>query len=327
MRTEKLRAFTLIELLVVIAIIAVLIALLLPAVQAAREAARRMQCVNNLKQIGIATHNYHDITGAIPMAGYNYWGPLLMVSAYLEQNVVYNAHNFSFRFYEAPNTTAGRVTINVFQCPSDADRLTNASGHFNYAGNAGSTSDTTAFGSTPQFNGPFNGRSRFQAFGFNAITDGLSNTAGFSEKVKGVGATMVYDPMNPTSTIVTATFAAPYTPAGDQAICLAVTPSPSAPIHTANDGTTGQGAAWNTPFASGAQYNHVMLPNTWGCNMDGKTVDPWQSTPDASSRHPGLVNVMMMDGSVKAVKSSVSKTVWWALGTMGNGEILDASSY
>jgi prepilin-type N-terminal cleavage/methylation domain-containing protein len=327
MRTEKLRAFTLIELLVVIAIIAVLIALLLPAVQAAREAARRMQCVNNLKQVGIATHNYHDVTGAIPLATYNYWGPLLMVSAYLEQNLAYNAHNFAFRFYDPTNTTAGRLTLNVFQCPSDIDRLTSATGHFNYAGNAGSTSDTTAFGTTSQFNGPFNGMSYLKPFGFNAITDGLSNTAGFSEKVKGVGATMAYDTMIPTSTIVTATFAAPYTPAGDQAICLAVPPSPSAPVHTAADGTTGQGAAWDTCFASGAQYNHVMMPNTWGCNMPGKTVDPWASTPDASSRHPGIVNVMMMDGSVRSVKSSISKTVWWALGTMGGNEIIDASSY
>ncbi len=175
-----------------------------------------------------------------------------MVSAFLEQNAVYNAHNFAFRFYEAPNTTAGRVTINVFQCPSDPDRLTNLTGHFNYAGNSGSTSDSTAYGNTAQFNGPFNGRSRYQAFGFSSITDGLSNTAGFSEKVKGIGNTMVFDPMKPTSTIVTVIFTAPYTPLTDQTTCLAVPPSPTAPIHTQNDGTTGQGAAWNTPFASGA---------------------------------------------------------------------------
>src|SRR3954447_6404943 len=156
MRTRKLRGFTLIELLVVIAIIAVLIALLLPAVQAAREAARRMQCVNNLKQLGIAIHNYHDVTGAVPMATYNYWGPLLMMTPYMEQTAVYNAHNFSFRFYEAQNTTGGRLTINTLQCPSDIDRLTTLTGHFNYAGNAGSSSDTTAFGTTSQYNGPFN---------------------------------------------------------------------------------------------------------------------------------------------------------------------------
>ena len=326
MRTRRLRGFTLIELLVVIAIIAVLIALLLPAVQAAREAARRMQCVNNLKQIGIATHNYHDVVGAIPMAGYNYWGPLMMVCAYMEQGAVYNSTNFSFRFYEAPNTTAGRVTINTFSCASDLDRLTNASGHFNYAGNAGSSADSTAFGSTPQYNGPFNGKSRTQAFGFSTITDGLSNTAGFSEKVKGIGSTMVFDPMKPTSMIVSVTFTAPYSPAVDQALCLANPPIATAPVDM-QGGTTGQGAAWNTPFASGAQYNHVMMPNTWGCNQVGKPVDPWQSTPCASSRHPGIVNVLLMDGSVKAVKVSISKTVWWALGTMAGGEIISSDAY
>ena len=325
MATRRLRAFTLIELLVVIAIIAVLIALLLPAVQAAREAARRMQCVNNLKQIGIAVHNYHDVVGAIPMVGYNYWGPLMMVCAYMEQGSVYNNTNFSFRFYDVQNTTTGRLTLNSFQCPSDTDRLTTASGHFNYASNSGSSADSTAFGTTSQFNGPFNGQSRTKAFGFAAITDGLSNTAGFSEKVKGIGSTMVYDPLKPTSMIVSVTFASPYSPSTDQAVCLAVPPTPTAPVDTQN-GTTGQGAAWNTPFASGAQYNHVMLPNTWGCNQVGKPVDPWQSAPDASSRHSGVVNVMIMDGSVKPVKTTVAKTVWWALGTMGGGEIIDASS-
>jgi len=309
---------------VVIAIIAVLIALLLPAVQAAREAARRMQCVNNLKQLGIAIHNYHDVTGAVPMATYNYWGPLLMMTPYMEQTAVYNAHNFSFRFYEAQNTTGGRLTINTLQCPSDIDRLTTLTGHFNYAGNAGCSADTTAFGTTSQYNGPFNGKKA--PIGFSSIVDGLSNTAGCSEKVKGIGATMVIDSLRPSSTIVSVTFASPYSPNADRAICLAAPPIPGATVDT-QGGTTGQGAAWNTCFAAGAQYNHVMLPNTWGCNQTGKPVDPYPSAPNAASRHSGVINVTMMDGSVKAIKSSIANTVWWALGTMSGGEIISADAY
>ena len=122
--------FTLIELLVVIAIIAVLIALLLPAVQAAREAARRIQCVSNLKQIGIALHGYHDSHNTFPAGGWIalYGQPLTnnmnigwsaSVLPWLEQNVVSAGLNFSFPYNLAVNSTAAYTVMQVYLCPSE----------------------------------------------------------------------------------------------------------------------------------------------------------------------------------------------------------------
>jgi prepilin-type N-terminal cleavage/methylation domain-containing protein/prepilin-type processing-associated H-X9-DG protein len=138
MSTGTRRGFTLIELLVVIAIIAVLIALLLPAVQAAREAARRSQCTNNLKQIGLALHNYHQAVGSFPpgkaqsaaafpygtsYAGWTDWSAQAMMLPYMEQTPIYNAINFNFcsgySYGGYCNITANNKLIASFMCPSD----------------------------------------------------------------------------------------------------------------------------------------------------------------------------------------------------------------
>jgi prepilin-type N-terminal cleavage/methylation domain-containing protein len=133
MGSRNRRGFTLIELLVVIAIIAVLIALLLPAVQSAREAARRAQCVNNLKQIGIAMHNYHSSVNSLPWGDGPWWiewSAHTLLLPYMEQTPIYNAINFSdtqpFGGIPMPvnnpaNSTATYTVINGFNCPSDMD--------------------------------------------------------------------------------------------------------------------------------------------------------------------------------------------------------------
>src|SRR5438067_11197398 len=139
MQTSKCRrGFTLIELLVVIAIIAVLIALLLPAVQAAREAARRMQCVNNLKQFGIAIHNYHSALDALPYGEFDMsdacdqWSGMPGLLPHMEQQVMYNAMNISVISSNGTacgtncptNTTVTFAKLSFYLCPSDTDRLT-----------------------------------------------------------------------------------------------------------------------------------------------------------------------------------------------------------
>src|SRR5271165_6475771 len=140
------RGFTLIELLVVIAIIAVLISLLLPAVQSAREAARRVQCVNNLKQLGLATHNYIDANNVIPPAtyprdaipGYNYpydFSPFLRLLPQIEQQTLFNATNFSLTAWNGDNITVDSTVLNALICPSDANppvpvAIANADGNY-----------------------------------------------------------------------------------------------------------------------------------------------------------------------------------------------------
>jgi prepilin-type N-terminal cleavage/methylation domain-containing protein/prepilin-type processing-associated H-X9-DG protein len=349
MRRAKSSGFTLIELLVVIAIIAVLIALLLPAVQAAREAARRAQCVNNLKQLGIALHNYHDATSSMPFGhgpfGWNDWNAQTFLLPYLEQGALYNTINFSNGIGGAApgnsfNVTAQKVQVGGYLCPSDLNRLTSPYGHINYVACEGS--DTQFFG--PQFSGLFgwvvnpnpdasgdnvaNLNRSGRSLNFRDVTDGLSNTAAFSEKVKGIGNDNgTRDPMKPTSNIFQVNFTPSATnpetvPNGYARLCNAINPGTSA-----LPGTEAAGNHYWSGHPYAGRYNHVMRPNTWACLYPINGITNGNGAVPPSSRHPGIVNVVFADGSVRAVKTTVSEPVWWAIGTRSGGEVISSDSF
>ena len=190
-------AFTLIELLVVIAIIAVLIALLLPAVQAAREAARRVQCVNNLKQVGLALHNYHDINATFPAGGWTVqgmnmgWGATILPG--VEQRALYDGLNFQFAYNGAVNSSAADTVLNVYLCPSQP-RAENRSklaadpflaGDADYGGMYGPRGLTVP----PLINNPPRGSMIFdKCLGITAITDGTSQTIQVGEAPEAINA-------------------------------------------------------------------------------------------------------------------------------------------
>ena len=344
---KKPRGFTLIELLVVIAIIAVLIALLLPAVQAAREAARRMQCTNNLKQLGLAMHNYHSALGSFPSAGWvangtNYWiinnltapghfrySSLLQVLPYLEQGTASNAMNFQLPLYDIngvdmpQNTTVYQTKITSFNCPSDtrADRGATTEFPCNYASCSGDGLPG-GDGLAGSYGSPDGVLYLNSTTTFANITDGTSQTALMSESIVGPSNSanpptaaspnpqevMVQLPLTLTNPLDIFT----YYPL-DPAACLAST-TYRYDRHT----------NWIDGDYRHTMYDHYLTPNsaTYDC-LRG----PQHGWRTARSRHPGGVNVLLADGSVRFLKSTVSQTAWRGLGTCNGGEVLSADSY
>jgi prepilin-type N-terminal cleavage/methylation domain-containing protein/prepilin-type processing-associated H-X9-DG protein len=355
-RKAHFQGFTLIELLVVIAIIAVLISLLLPAVQSAREAARRAQCVNNLKQIGLAMHNYHDAIGSFPYGqgpfGWNDWSAQIYLLPYMEQRPLYDTINFnrtigSANPSNAQNQTMMRTQYNFFICPSDVDKLTNPFGHVNYASNSGNnpqffgraTGGNTANGlflwaadpSPFTSDGTAHLNKAGQIVAIRDVTDGTSNTAAFSEKVKAIGGNgnTTYranprDLSKPLSMIysVGRSNVNEDVPNGYYALCRAINPV----TNTLADSQVMGAHYWSGhPYAG--RYNHLMTPNTWGClfGINGETNG--NGAVPASSRHPGGVNVLMGDGAVRFLKDTINNTTWWAIGSRNGGEVVSAESY
>jgi prepilin-type N-terminal cleavage/methylation domain-containing protein/prepilin-type processing-associated H-X9-DG protein len=326
MEARRARGFTLIELLVVIAIIAILIALLLPAVQAARAAARRIQCVNNLKQIGIGMHNHHDTQGTLPWGAKNSpaqsW--VFLVLPYMEQISMYNAANLNQASTAFANSTVAQAKLSVFNCPSDplagatwiSANLTTVPNRAkgNYVVNWGNsdyeqnmtTADSFApanlgaFATVTSIRGPFrvnNTTTAILPYGIRDITDGTSNTMMTSE-IRIVG--------------------------------------------DFGGKSDARGDVWSGTTKCGYMFTAATTPNSLIVDqLDGKNgcpnpkFDPpcYQASGAqrefnaARSYHAGGVDVLFSDGSVKFIKDTVNLSTWRALSTMNGEEIISADAY
>jgi hypothetical protein len=329
-----------VELLVVIAIIGILVALLLPAVQAAREAGRRMHCSNNLKQMGIAIHNYHDVFKSLPFGKgpsysgvpvYARWSQHALLLPFLEQQPLHNSINFSYG-PETPgmagvinfmppsvnpggqNAAASRALVRGFICPSDNAPLdSNWPGQNNYTGNQGGwLCDRSDSPGGPNDVSPAEIQTGIFYYlskvRFADVTDGLANTCFFSEKRRGNGTPNPKTDLFiiPHQTSLNATFTT----------CNAINPPTATPL------TSKWGYSWVMGENCCTQHNHVMTPNRFSCGGTGfpgtMTNMAMQVTP--SSNHPGGVQVMMGDGSINFCPDTVDLIVWRAIGTRSSDE-------
>jgi prepilin-type N-terminal cleavage/methylation domain-containing protein/prepilin-type processing-associated H-X9-DG protein len=316
------RGITLIEILVVVAIIGILVGMLLPAVQAAREAARRNQCLNNLKQLGLALANYEatlrvypfGVGGGGPPGFVPRWSSQSQLLLFHEQATIFHALNFAglpwphHPDFGVLNQTALSTRIATFLCPSDSDQIADRSEGLacnNYRACAGTLPYNLAADS-PDGSGRNDGAFWYQsAVRSSSLRDGSSTTAVFSERCLG-------NPLRPDAK------GDYYLSAQTVAACARTDPT-STPRFVSSLEWSGQRWADGNIFYS--RYHHTIPPDGYSCNF-GDRDDDGQAVVTASSRHSGGVNLLTADGSVRFVKDQVSQAIWKALGTVAGGEVV-----
>jgi prepilin-type N-terminal cleavage/methylation domain-containing protein len=322
-RRSRSRGFTLIELLVVIAIIAILIALLLPAVQQAREAARRTQCRNNLKQLGIALHNYHDnflafpqahaqIQSRIAAASWEGRGMWVAILPYIDQAPMYNLYNFDVTYRSQPATIV-QSKLAAYVCASDS-AWAGAEGGVNYAG---------CVGSQPAFWGASSNGviQRFTKTSIADLTDGASNVIMAGEQLKGDNSQGSASDADITRAATAPTFANAQFPTQAELDAAATGSCTIAP--TAEASLSQCGRDWSSPYFGQSLFNTAATPN-WkqrSCAFGGAfgLCADRGGIAVSRSRHTGGVHVVMGDGAVKFVSENIDLLNWQRLGARADG--------
>ena len=335
---RKRDAFTLIELLVVIAIIAILIGLLLPAVQRAREAARRVACQANLRQLGIALAQYESASGVFPFGvGADFDKDVSQIASprnrryslhsqvllYVEQGTLFNQINFYFQPFApdetgdpsyvtgaGPNETAAQTSLALFLCPSDFNRMPSRPwGQTNYRSCNGSS------WSGRVGDGMFGQATRIRTAD---VRDGMSNTAAVSERIRGHDDFQVMD-----HDADLFRNAAPWTEATFRAWCAELSDSEATSLPR-NAAVANSGMNWLEGNMTWTRYNHLLPPGSKSC-ANGLTWDGVAMT--ANSRHGNTVCLLLGDGSVRFVSYAVDPRIWRALGTVAGGEVIPSDAF
>lgn len=337
--------FTLVELLVVIAIIGVLVGLLLPAVQAAREAARRMQCSNNMKQLGLAMHNYHDAYNMLPAFAYRngqdqYWrgySAFTQILPYIEQQALaekikVDSRNFFVNWDEAPLDVTKGTRLPAFLCPSDSRFPSNATGRENGAGcnYAVSMGTTVAWANFKQENGMFRGNTNGGSVvggvfvpgkgcetAFRDVRDGLSNTLMASEHLTGDNDNAKLMKGN-SSEVRSAAYAGAIEFPTAAEIDTFGQSLASSTVHISTNGNN-----WIAPLPTQTVMNTIAPPNwqypTGNDNPSGYASDRNGVYP-ARSRHTGGVQCVLGDGSVRFITDSIDLVNWHRFGSRNDDE-------